>query len=182
MHTRGINKDLFYTFFILGISTFGGGYAMIALIEQIVVDRKGWLTQDELLDIIAVSQATPGAIAINTATYIGKRTNGIKGAIIASTGVILPSFLIISFLYPLLVFAFNNPKFNSIFLGIQIAVTALISSSVISIFSKGIKGVFAKIIFALSLLIMILFSINPIWLIITGAILGLIYAFVGGDR
>lgn len=182
MNTHGTNKDLFRTFFMLGISTFGGGYAMISLIEKIVVSDKKWLSQEELLDIIAVSQATPGAIAINTATYIGKRVEGNKGAVIASTGVILPSFLIISLLYPLLIFTFENPKFNSIFLGIQIAVTALISNSVISIFSKGIKGYFAKIIFILSLLLMFLLSINPIWMIISGAFLGLIYGFVGGDR
>lgn len=179
---RRLNRELFVSFFILGTSTFGGGYAMLSLIEREVVDKKKWLSQDELFDILAVSQATPGAIAINAATYVGKRVSGKRGAILASIGVTLPSFLLIVILYPLLIFAFDNPRFNSIFLGIQVAVVALITNSVLSIFSKGIEGTFAKIVFAIVMLLMILTDINPISLIIFGAVAGFVRSFLGGDR
>jgi len=175
-----VNKELFKTFFYLGATTIGGGYAMIGFIEKIVVDDKKWLSHEELLDILAVSQATPGAIAINAATYVGKKASGKAGAILASLGVILPSILIISLLYPLLIVSFEHEKLNSLFKGIQLAVVALIINSVISIFSKGIKGVFPKLIFVFSLLCLFFTNINPIYLIILGGISNLIYTIIKG--
>lgn len=175
-----INKDLFKTFFYLGATTVGGGYAMISFIEKIVVEDKKWLSHEELLDILAVSQATPGAIAVNAATYVGKKTSGKTGAILASLGVILPSILIIAILYPILILSFEQTRLNSLFKGIQLAVVALIVNSVISIFSKGIKGFFPKLIFIVSLLCLFFTSINPIYLIILGGLANLIFTLLKG--
>ena len=87
--------ELFITFFKLGLFTFGGGYAMISLIQSECVDKKKWLTEEELLDIVAIAESTPGPIAINSATYIGHKIGGVLGSIMAVLGVVLPSFAII---------------------------------------------------------------------------------------
>jgi len=91
-------KDIFVTFFMIGLFTFGGGYAMIPLIEKEIVEKKKWVEKEEITDILAVSQSIPGAIAINSATFIGFKIKGRIGAIAATLGVILPSFVIISFI------------------------------------------------------------------------------------
>lgn len=174
---KRINFELFKTFFLLGASTFGGGYAMLALIERVIVKEKKWLEEDELLDILAVAQATPGTIAINSATYVGKKVSGKKGAILASTGVVLPSFLIITLLYPILIASFENDKLDSVFIGIQCAVVALILSSAIKIMKNGLKDKYSVIIFILTLLLLIFTPINPLWLIVMGGIAGLMLGF-----
>lgn len=174
---KRINFELFKTFFLLGASTFGGGYAMLALIERVIVKEKKWLEEDELLDILAVAQATPGTIAINSATYVGKKVSGQKGAILASTGVVLPSFLIITLLYPILIASFENDRLDSVFIGIQCAVVALILSSAIKIMKNGLKDKYSVIIFILTLLLLIFTPINPLWLIVMGGIAGLILGF-----
>ena len=99
--------QLFWTFFKLGLFTIGGGMAMIPLIQDIVVDKKKWMTEEEAVDCIAVSQGLPGVIAINMATYIGQTKKGILGAIVATIGVILPSFIIIILVMPLIKFVLH---------------------------------------------------------------------------
>ena len=87
--------QLFATFFKIGLFTFGGGYAMIPLIQRETVENKGWVTEDDILEIVAIAESTPGPIAINTATFVGSKTRGFWGAFFATLGVILPSFIII---------------------------------------------------------------------------------------
>ncbi len=174
---KKINFELFKTFFLLGASTFGGGYAMLALIERVVVKEKKWLEEEELLDILAVAQATPGTIAINSATYVGKKVSGKYGAILASTGVVLPSFLIITLLYPILIASFGNEKLDSIFVGIQCAVVALILNSAIKIMKNGLKDKYSVVIFISTFLLVLLTPINPLWLIVIGGFVGLILGF-----
>jgi hypothetical protein len=93
---RSAPADLFLTFAKIGLFTFGGGYAMLPLIEKEAVDNKKWITDNELLDVVAIAESTPGPIAINAATFIGKKVGGFIGALCATTGVVLPSFIIIT--------------------------------------------------------------------------------------
>jgi chromate transporter len=179
---KNINIDLFITFFVLGISTFGGGYAMIALIERVIVREKKWLKEEELLEILATAQAVPGTIAINSATYIGKKISGRTGAFASAAGVLLPSFLIITILYPFLIYAFNNPRLNSLFLGIQAAVVALIMSSAVNLLKKGIKDNFSKIVFAMAMILMFFTGISPIFVVLMGAFAGILLYLFGGGR
>ena len=120
------NRNLFWEFFKIGIFTIGGGMAMIPQIQQVVVKDKGWLSEEEMVDCIAVSQSMPGVIAINSATYIGRKTNGFSGAAAATTGVIAPSFLIIILIVSFLGMVGENHYIQGAFVGIKAAVCGLI--------------------------------------------------------
>ncbi|WP_305134423.1 chromate transporter [Paramuribaculum intestinale] len=131
---RGILWKLFLTFMKIGAFTFGGGWAMISIIEREVVDKHRWLAKDEFLDQLAVAQSLPGILAVNISVAVGDRLKGTRGAVSAALGTILPSFLIILciaiFLTPDLIK--NNPVLSSIFAGIRPAVVALIIAPVIT--------------------------------------------------
>ncbi len=128
--------DLFLTFAKIGLFTFGGGYAMIPLITNACVEKKGWITHEEMMDITVIAESTPGPVAINCATYVGMKKKGISGALAATFGVILPSFVII------LLISFFFDRFREIrwvasaFRGIRIAVGVLIVDAAIRLFSK----------------------------------------------
>ena len=173
------NLDLFWIFFKIGLFTFGGGYAMIPQIKEVVIEKKQWMTEDEVLDIIAIAEATPGPIAINSATYIGYKQNKILGSIFATLGVVLPSFIII-FIISLFFDKFlENQIVASAFIGIKCAVAFLITKAGFDMFKKAKKTIYNIIMFTAITILMIileLFSINfsSIILIIIGAIFGLL--------
>lgn len=131
---RNIYWQLFISFFKIGAFTFGGGWAMISLIEKEIVDKKKWIEREEFLDLLAVAQSLPGILAVNISVAVGDKLRGMKGAITASIGTILPSFTIILaiaiFLTPDLIK--NNETLSNIFMGIRPAVVALIVAPVIS--------------------------------------------------
>lgn len=118
--------DLFFTFFKLGLFTFGGGYAMIANIRDIVLEKKNWLTEDELFQVITIAESTPGPIAINLATYVGYQKRGVIGSALATLGVVLPSFVIIYLISFVLDAFMTNPYVAGAFDGIKCAVAFLI--------------------------------------------------------
>ena len=129
--------QLFATFFKTGLFTFGGGYAMIAILQEELVDKKKWITNQDMLDMIVVAESTPGVIAVNTATSVGYKTRGVLGAIVATLGIVLPSFLIISLLSYLIDAFQSNIWYQSAFKGIQACVTVL----VINAFTKMFKQI-----------------------------------------
>ena len=123
---KTILKDLFLTFAKIGVFTFGGGYAMISVIENNCVERKKWITHDEMMDVTVMAESTPGPIAINMATFVGFKQAGLVGAIAATIGIVLPSFLIIFFLSSILDALFEYPLMQNLFRGIRVAVPILI--------------------------------------------------------
>lgn len=131
---KGLLPRLFLSFFKIGAFTFGGGWAMISIIEKEIVDKNGWLRRDEFLDLLAVAQSLPGILAVNISAVVGDRLRGTRGSVCAALGTILPSFLIILaiaiFLTPDIIK--NNPVVSKIFMGIRPAVVALILAPVIS--------------------------------------------------
>ena len=139
--------DLFLTFARVGLLTFGGGYAMLPIIQKEVVENKKWTTKEELMDYYALSQCTPGAIAVNTATFIGYKIKGILGGIIATLGVVLPSLIIIiiiaAFINNFLYITWVKKAFNAI----NICIGVLILNAVINLGKSSIKDVFTLIIF-----------------------------------
>ena len=131
--------DLFCTFFRIGAFTFGGGYAMLSLIQREVVDNKKWATDEEVLDYYAVAQCTPGVIAVNTATFVGDKQQGALGAIFATAGVIVPSLIIICIIAAALQNFMQYTIVQHIFGGIRVAVAVLIINAVITMGKKAIK-------------------------------------------
>lgn len=121
-----ILPDLFLTFARIGLFTFGGGYAMIAIIENLCVEQKKWITHDEMMDMTVIAESTPGPIAINCATYVGYRQRGLWGAIAATLGIVLPSFLLIYIIAQFLDSFLTYPLVAQAFAGIRIGVGVLI--------------------------------------------------------
>lgn len=172
--------NLFYIFFKIGLFTFGGGYAMIAQIKEIIVEKKKWITEEELLEIITIAESTPGPIAINMATYIGYQRKKILGSIAATLGVILPSFIII-FLISIFIEQFMNLKVvKYAFIGINTGVCFLILKTAISMFKNIEKKLLPIIIFCVVFSLLVLFEIltikfSSIFFILFGGIIGILY-------
>ncbi len=155
--------QLFINFFKIGLFTFGGGYAMVAVIERELVERKKWISHDEFLDVVAIAESTPGPIAINSATHIGFKRCGVLGSAFATLGVVLPSFIII-FAISLIYEQFLALKYVAYaFNGIRAGVAFLIVSAGLKMFKKLEKNVFSVLFFTLtvlSLLILDFFAVN----------------------
>ncbi len=174
---NNICLKLFLSFFKIGAFTFGGGWAMISLIEREIVDKYRWIDKGEFLDLIAVSQSLPGVMAVNVAVAVGYKLRGIRGAVAASIGCVLPSFMLILliaiFLTPDMIK--NNPTLSSIFMGIRPAVVALIIAPVISSAkASGIGWKTAIIPIGVALLIYSKLPVisNPILYIVLGGFFG----------
>ena len=151
----GILYELFYIFAKIGLFTFGGGYAMISIIEDICVERKKWITQEEMLDMTVISESTPGPIAINCATYVGYKVAGLAGATVATFGIVVPSFVVI---FVISTFLDNFLEFTVIahaFQGIKIAVGLIIFDAAIRMIKKMPKKIFPKVILGCSFIIML---------------------------
>ncbi len=170
--------QLFLTFFKIGLFTFGGGYAMIAQIKEQVVDKFGWLTDDELLEVIAISESTPGPIAINMATFVGYKKNGFWGSFFATLGVVLPSMIIIFTISLFLDKFMTNKYVANAFFGIKCAVAFLIIKAGVNMFKKVQKKIIPITVFSVVFLTIILLNIfalsfSSIIFILLGGILGI---------
>lgn len=132
--------DLFLTFARIGAFTFGGGYAMLSLLDHEVVEKKGWITEDELTEMTVIAESTPGPIAINCATYTGQRVAGVKGAVIATFGMVLPSFLIILLISYFVENLLSYPVVEHAFRGIRIAVALVIIRAAVRMIRKMLKS------------------------------------------
>ncbi|MGL4772839.1 MAG: chromate transporter [Clostridium sp.] len=166
---------MFLSFFKIGAFTFGGGYAMIPLIEEEVVNNNKWITKEEFMDILVVSQSLPGALAVNCSTLIGYRLGGIAGGVIGLLGVVLPSFLIILVVVSFFVNIRNNYYVDKMFKGINAGVPILILAGVLSI-SKGVeKNKRNAIIFLVALVLLSVFDINPVIVIVGAAVYGAMF-------
>jgi len=173
---------LFISFFKIGLFTFGGGYAMLPLIEKELVEKREWITEDELMEMFVISQMTPGTIAINASTFIGSKKAGKLGGFIASFGIILPSLIIITLIYNFLGNSFDNPVIHSVFLGIRACIIGLIGSSTLKICRKSFISKISYIIFIIAFILLLIFDINPISLIVFGALLGATATFLIPNR
>ena len=166
--------QVFWSFFKIGAFTFGGGYAMIPLIQNEAVEKRGWVTDDDILEIIAIAESTPGPIAINSATFVGYRAAGVLGSMFATVGVVLPSFVII------LLISFVLKQFQDIqavqyaFHGIRAGVLALLCKSLWTMYKKSPKGWAAYIVMAAAFVLTAIFDVNVIFVVIGCALFGLI--------
>lgn len=166
---------LFLSIFKIGAFTFGGGYAMIPLIEKEVVGNKGWITKEEFVDILVVSQSLPGALAINTSIFLGYKIAGLLGAIVALLAVILPSFFIILIIAVFFMQFRDNYYVNAAFKGITAAVPMLVLVGAISL-SKGLeKNIRTGITIIIGLIALAFFNIHPVLVIILSGLYGIIF-------
>ena len=133
--------QLFAAFFRIGILTFGGGYAMLPMFRRECVERYGWVTDEEMLDLYAISQCTPGIIAVNAATYIGYKERKVRGSVASTAGVVTPSLIIICLVASILKKFISHPVVAHAFAGIRIAVCALLITTVITLVQKGVKDI-----------------------------------------
>lgn len=175
--------DLFLVFFKLGLFTFGGGYAMIPMIKETVIEKKKWMSEEEMMEVIAIAESTPGPMAINLATYIGYQNKKIIGSILATLGVILPSLIII-FIISLFFEAFiSNQYVSYAFVGIKCCVAFLILKAAIGMIIKMKKKIFPIIILSVVTILMILFEIynisfSAIYFILIGGTLSIIISSI----
>lgn len=173
---------LFMTFARIGLFTFGGGYAMLPMLQKEVVEKQGWATENEIMDYFAVGQCTPGVIAVNTATFIGYKQKGILGGIAATLGVIFPSIVIITIIASILSNFNDYPIVQSAFAGIRIVVAALVLNVVVKMYKTAVVDKIGIFIFIVSFILGLVLSISPIIYIIAAAVLGILYQKRGGFK
>ncbi len=167
---------LFLTFFKIGLFTFGGGYAMLPLLQDEIVRRNRWASDEELMDYYSVGQCTPGIIAVNVATFIGYKLHGWFGGVMATVAIILPSFIIICLIAAILLRFMHNTWLIHAFAGIRIVVAALIFNTLIDMWRKGVNGIFGYIVFALTLGGLLCLNLSAIWAVIAAGCAGFLYA------
>ncbi len=165
--------ELFWTFAKVGVMTFGGGYAMLPILQREVVDSKGWATEEELMDYFAIGQCTPGVIAVNTATFIGQKHKGILGGIVTTLGVVFPSLVIISALAGVIEAFSHLVWVQKAFGGVRVCVCVLILNAVVKLYKKAVvdKATFA--IFLLTALGSTFLHLSPVVYVCIAAIWGI---------
>ena len=171
--------SLFLSFAKVGVMTFGGGYAMIPILEREIVDRQGWASSEELMDYYAVGQCTPGVIAVNTATFIGYKVGGIAGGIIATLGVVFPSLVIITLIAGILTNFADIPAVKSAFSAVRVCVCVLIFNSVLKLWKGAVKDKGALVLFLLVLVLSVFFDISPVVFVLLCAASGIALTRMG---
>lgn len=176
------SSKIFLTFFKIGAFTFGGGYAMLPLIRDIVVEREKWVSEEEFLDIISLTQSAPGVLAVNTAVFLGRQLAGIPGALAAAAGAVLPSFLVILAIAAFFIHFSQHPLVIKVFRGIRPAVVGLIAYAILSLGRKVIRNGFAAAVAVIAFLLAYGFGLSPFLIIVGAAGAGLLSSFFPGSR
>ncbi len=166
--------DLFLTFARIGGLTFGGGYAMLPILQREVVEKRGWATENELSDYYAIGQCTPGIIAVNVATFIGNKRKGVLGGIIATFGVVFPSLVIITLIAAFLQNFADLEIVKHAFAGVRVGVCVLVFNAVVKLWKKAVIDIPTGIIFALVLLVTVFLDVSPVILVVAAGIAGII--------
>lgn len=172
---------LFIVFCRIGGFTFGGGYAMLPIIQREIVDKNKWASNEEVIDYYAIGQCTPGIIAVNTATFIGFKRKGILGAIVATAGMVFPSVIIITAIAAYFTQFKDNVIVGHAFGGIRVAVTALILNTVIRLCNTSVKDRLGLFIFGMSFLAVAFFGVSPIMIVVISCTLGILTKLIRAD-
>lgn len=167
--------SMFFTFIKIGLFSFGGGYAILAMIQQEVVTKNGWLSPAEFADVVAISQMTPGPIAINAATFVGFRRYGIPGSLLCTFGVILPSIVLMMIITISYLKLRSRPWFAEIFKNLRLLSLGLIGAAMIMIGKGAFPDVFSVIVFVLAFTIIWRWKTNPIWVLLGAAAVGMVF-------
>lgn len=180
----GSLMELFLTFAKVGVMTFGGGYAMLPILQRELVEDKGWATEEELADYFAIGQCTPGVIAVNTATFIGHKRRGVAGGIVATLGVVFPSVVIITFLAGLISNFSSFPPVQNAFAGIRVGVCVLIFNAICKLWKSSVKDVLTLCIFLAVTVGSFFLNISPAIFVVAASAIGVILALAerGGRK
>ena len=184
-HKLGLLWQIFFTFFKIGAFTFGGGYAMVPLIQREASEKHGWVTDEDILDIVAIAESTPGPIAINSATFVGYRACSVLGSACATLGVVLPSFIIILTISSILREFQENLYVQYAFRGIRAGVLALILKAMWGMYKKCKKNVPAYIVMAAAYVLVAFVKVPVLWVIAGCAVFGIATFFAmekGGKK
>ncbi len=173
--------DLFSIFFKIGLFTFGGGIAMLPILEKELSEKHGWTTSDELLDYFAIGQATPGIIAVNVATFVGHKKAGILGACLSTFGMVFPSIIIITVIAKCIANFSEIIWVQKALRGINVAVAAILTVAVYKFAKKSVKSVFGFVLLQISFVLIFVFKVNTVYVIFGSAILGVILAACRGE-
>ena len=174
--------ELFLTFAKVGVMTFGGGMAMLPILQREVVENKGWATDEELTDYFAIGQCTPGIIAVNTATFIGQKQKGVWGGIVATLGVVFPSLIIITVLAGLITSFSHLEWVQNAFAGIRVCVCVLIFNAILKLWQGAVKDIWGVLIFAAVLAASLLTEVSPVLFVLAAAVAGIVIRCVGGAK
>lgn len=171
---------MFGSFFKIGLFTFGGGYAMVPIIQREVIERRGWIDREEFIELLTLAQSAPGPIALNTSVFVGYKMRGYAGALAALLGVVVPAFTVILIVAIYFAQFRENIYVNAAFKGMRPAVVALIVAPVISL-SKGM-GAWKYLIAALTAAVVWYGGLSPIWLIVVAAVAGVLIELYNGHK
>lgn len=174
--------EMFLIFAKVGVMTFGGGYAMLPILQREIVDNKGWATEEELMDYFAIGQCTPGVIAVNTATFIGHKNKGILGGIFATLGVVFPSIIIISLLAGVIEAFSHIEMVQHAFGGIRVCVCVLILNAIVKLLKKAVVDIPTFLIFLTVALCSLFLDLSPVIFVLSAAVLGIILKVLGGKK
>lgn len=172
--------ELYMAFFRIGGLTFGGGLAMLPMLKHELVEKKGWVKDEELIDYYAIGQCTPGIIAVNVSTFVGYRKKGIPGAIFSTLGMVSPSLIIVSILAIFLEQFMNNPVFAHAIGGIKVVVCALLLNTVITMSKKTIKNIITGIVCVIAFVLAMFTPIPTVLIVVFAACFGIIWNKRGG--
>ena len=167
--------QLFAAFMRVGALTFGGGYAMIPILEREIVDKHGWATEEELMDYYAVGQCTPGVIAINSATFVGYKRGKVLGGIVASLGVVTVPLIVITIIAAVLQNLMSYPLVQHIFAGVRVAVAALMTVTIVRLIKKAAKDWVSWAIVIVSFLLLTVVGLDSVWLVLLAAAFGILF-------
>lgn len=166
--------EIFFAFCKVGALTFGGGYAMLPILQREVVEKKRWITEEEMIDYYAVGQCLPGVIAVNTATFVGQHVRGKAGGVAAALGVVFPALIIIMVVAAFIQNFIHLPLVQNAFYGIRIAVAALIVNAIVSLWKKSIKDATCLVLFAAAFLLSAAANVPAVYIIIAAVVLGML--------
>ena len=166
--------ELFLTFAKMGVMTFGGGMAMLPILQREVVEDRHWATEEELVDYYAIGQCTPGIIAVNNATFVGQKRKGALGGIVATLGMVFPSLVIISILAGLITNFSSVTWVQDAFAGIQVCVCVLIFNAVVKLLKKSVIDKRTSVIFLLVMIGSTLLNLSPVWFVLLAALAGIV--------
>jgi chromate transporter len=167
-----IYLDLYTSWFRIGLFTFGGGYAMLPMIQKEIIDNHHWATEEEVMDYYAVGQCTPGVIAVNTATFVGYKIKGVKGGIISTLGVITPSLIIISLISALIENFSSYPVVQHALNGIEVAVCVLMFTSIQKLVKSGVKGISGWCLFLGAFVLSYFTNVSTVLLVVLAGAIG----------
>lgn len=171
--------QLYLAWFKMGLFTFGGGYAMLPMIQKEVIEHYGWATEEEVMDYYAIGQCLPGIIAINTATFIGFHLKGVIGGIVSTLGVITPSFIIISAIASLISNFSDLAIVQNALSGINVAVCVLMFNTIAGLWKKNLKNIGSYTVFVAALILSLFTDITTVFVVIVSGVLGIILSKLG---